>query len=175
MASAIDTKSPYTGNHCQKVPVLTQWLAEVADQSSSPKFTHFTLNNIQKEELRIASWLHDCGKITTPEHVVDKATKLETIYNRIHEIRTRFEVLKRDVEIEQWKQAFKQELPQKNKEILQNEWQKLDDEFTFIAKMNVGDEFLSEQDATQIQEISQRTWTQTLDSSLGLSWEEKNV
>ncbi|WP_272870225.1 HD domain-containing phosphohydrolase [Aliivibrio fischeri] len=173
MASAIDTKSPYTGNHCQKVPVLTQWLAEVADQSSSPKFKHFTLNNVQKEELRIASWLHDCGKITTPEHVVDKATKLETIYNRIHEIRTRFEVLKRDVEIEQWKQAFKQELPQENKEKLQKEWQKLDDEFTFIAKMNVGNEFLSEQDATQIQEISQRTWTQTLDSSLGLAWEEK--
>ncbi|WP_236782909.1 HD domain-containing phosphohydrolase [Aliivibrio fischeri] len=173
MASAIDTKSPYTGNHCQKVPVLTQWIAEVADQSSSPKFKHFTLNNVQKEELRIASWLHDCGKITTPEHVVDKATKLETIYNRIHEIRTRFEVLKRDVEIDQWKQAFKQELPQKNKEILQNEWQKLDDEFTFIAKMNVGDEFLSEQDAMQIQEISQRTWIQTLDSSLGLAWEEK--
>ncbi|MCE4936614.1 HD domain-containing phosphohydrolase [Aliivibrio fischeri] len=173
MASAIDTKSPYTGNHCQKVPVLTQWLAEVADQSSSPKFKHFTLNNVQKEELRIASWLHDCGKITTPEHVVDKATKLETIYNRIHEIRTRFEVLKRDVEIKQWKEAFKQELPQENKEKLQNEWQKLDDEFTFIAKMNVGDEFLSEKDAAQIQEISQRTWTQTLDSSLGLSWEEK--
>ncbi len=50
-------------------------------------------------ELKIAGLLHDCGKVTTPVHVVDKATKLETIYDRIHLIDTRFEVLKRDLEI----------------------------------------------------------------------------
>ena len=57
-------------------------------------------NEDEKRELNIAAWLHDCGKVTTPEYVVDKATKLETIYNRIHEIRTRFEVLHRDMTIQ---------------------------------------------------------------------------
>lgn len=172
MASAIDTKSPYTGNHCQKVPLLTQWLSQVASDSSAPPFNDFKLSSTQQEELRIASWLHDCGKITTPEYVVDKATKLETIYNRIHEIRTRFEVLKRDAEIKQWRQAFNSVLPTEHKEKLEQEWQRLDEEFALIARVNVGDEFLSDQDAAQIQKIGQQTWAQTLDSSLGLAWEE---
>lgn len=173
MASAIDTKSPYTGNHCQKVPLLTQWLAQVASDSSTPPFNDFTLNSTKKEELRIASWLHDCGKITTPEYVVDKATKLETIYNRIHEIRTRFEVLKRDAEIKQWKQVFNNTLPDEYREELEQEWQRLDEEFALIARVNVGDEFLSEQNIEKIYHIGQQTWTQTLDDSLGLAWEEK--
>lgn len=173
MASAIDTKSPYTGNHCQKVPLLTQWLAQVASDSSTPPFNDFTLNSTKKEELRIASWLHDCGKITTPEYVVDKATKLETIYNRIHEIRTRFEVLKRDAEINQWKEAVNHPLPIEHKEKLKQEWQRLDEEFALIARVNVGDEFLSEQNIEKIHHIGQQTWTQTLDDSLGLAWEEK--
>ncbi|MGF1901974.1 HD domain-containing phosphohydrolase [Aliivibrio sifiae] len=173
MASAIDTKSPYTGNHCQKVPQLTQWLAQVASDSFTPPFNNFKLNGVQQEELRIASWLHDCGKITTPEYVVDKATKLETIYNRIHEIRTRFEVLKRDAEIKQWKQAFNNPLPDEYQKELEQEWQRLNEEFALIARVNVGDEFLSEQDVKQIQKIGQQTWEQTLDNSLGLAWEEK--
>lgn len=173
MASAIDTKSPYTGNHCQKVPLLTQWLAEIASNSTEPEFKGFKLDEIQREELRIASWLHDCGKITTPEYVVDKATKLETIYNRIHEIRTRFEVLKRDAEIKQWRQVFNSVLPTEHKEKLEQEWQRLDEEFALIARVNVGDEFLSEQDAEQIQKIGQQTWIQTIDNSLGLAWEEQ--
>lgn len=173
MASAIDTKSPYTGNHCQKVPLLTQWLSQVASDSSTPPFNDFKLSYTQQEELRIASWLHDCGKITTPEYVVDKATKLETIYNRIHEIRTRFEVLKRDAEIKQWKEAFNNMLPDEYREELEQEWQRLDEEFALIARVNVGDEFLSEQDVEKVQKIGQQTWIQTLDSSLGLAWEEK--
>lgn len=173
MASAIDTKSPYTGNHCQKVPLLTQWLSQVASDSSTSPFNDFKLSSTQQEELRIASWLHDCGKITTPEYVVDKATKLETIYNRIHEIRTRFEVLKRDAEIKQWKQVFNNTLPDEYREELEQEWQRLDEEFALIARVNVGDEFLSEQDVEKVQKIGQQTWIQTLDSSLGLAWEEK--
>ncbi len=99
MAGAIDTKSPYTGNHCQRVPVLTEMLTKAAEQSEAEPFKDFKLSSEEWQELQLAAWLHDCGKVTTPEHVVDKAVKLETIYNRIHEIRTRFEVLKRDAHI----------------------------------------------------------------------------
>ena len=91
VAGAIDAKSPYTGGHCSRVPELTQWLAEAACACQEPAFADFSMTDNDREVLRLASWLHDCGKIITPEYVVDKATKLETIHNRIHEIRMRFE------------------------------------------------------------------------------------
>ena len=106
IAQAIDDKSAYTGGHCKRVPELALMLAESASASDHPAFQAFNLDSDdQWREFRIAAWLHDCGKITTPEHIVDKGSKLETIYNRIHEIRMRFEVLWRDAEIDYLKQC----------------------------------------------------------------------
>lgn len=95
IAGAIDEKLPYTGGHCQRVPEITLMLAKAACKSNDEQYKNFDLTDDQWEELSIAGWLHDCGKVTTPEFVVDKSTKLETIYDRIHEVRMRFEVLKR--------------------------------------------------------------------------------
>ena len=100
VAGAIDAKSPYTGGHCQRVPELATMLATAACEAKDGPFRDFAMNDDEWETLQIAAWLHDCGKVTTPEHVVDKATKLQTIYDRLHEVRMRFEVLKRDAEIE---------------------------------------------------------------------------
>jgi GAF domain-containing protein len=100
IATAIDEKSPYTGGHCRRVPELTMMLAEAASESDIGDLKEFNLNDDDRYELSVASWLHDCGKITTPEYVMDKSTKLETIYDRIHEVDLRFEVMKRDAEIE---------------------------------------------------------------------------
>jgi len=97
---AIDEKSPYTGGHCQRVPELTMMLAEAVNATTTGPLADFTLTDKDRYELRIAALLHDCGKVTTPVHVVDKATKLQTIFDRIHLLDTRFEVLKRDAEIE---------------------------------------------------------------------------
>jgi len=100
MNTAIDEKSPYTGGHCQRVPQLTMMLAESVNDMTDGPLAAFTMSDVDRYELKIAGLLHDCGKVTTPVHVVDKATKLETIYDRIHLVDTRFEVLKRDAEIE---------------------------------------------------------------------------
>ncbi|MCD6075520.1 MAG: rpfG 10 [Rhodospirillales bacterium] len=99
IAGAIDAKSPYTGGHCQRVPELTKMLTRAACDAQDGLYKDFDLTEAEWYELHIAGWLHDCGKVTTPEYIVDKATKLETIYDRIHEVRMRFEVLKRDAEI----------------------------------------------------------------------------
>jgi len=99
IATTIDQKSPYTGEHCRRVPELTMLLAEAVHETQEGYFKDFTLSDADRYELQIAALLHDCGKITTPVHVVDKATKLETIFDRIHMVDTRFEVLKRDAEI----------------------------------------------------------------------------
>jgi hypothetical protein len=100
IAAAIDAKSPYTGGHCARVPELTRMLADAACAADSGPYKDFALSEDDWEALHVAAWLHDCGKVTTPEYVVDKATKLETIHDRIHEVRMRFEVLKRDAEID---------------------------------------------------------------------------
>jgi hypothetical protein len=99
IAGAIDAKSSHTGGHCARVPELAKMLAHAVCAQTSGPYRDFSLSEDDWEAVHVAAWLHDCGKITTPEYVVNKATRLETLYDRIHEIRMRFEVLKRDAEI----------------------------------------------------------------------------
>ncbi len=172
IASAIDTKSPYTGNHCQRVPSLAKWITQAADNDEQ-YYPKFTMSEDQWEELKLASWLHDCGKVTTPEFVIDKATKLETIYDRIHEIRMRFELIKQDKEINYWKQLHDGGDAEKLKEQLTREQKILDEEFEFIAACNSANEPISDQDIDRLHQISQRTWTRTLNNQIGISWTEK--
>jgi len=109
--AAIDDKSAYTGGHCERVPVLTMMLADAVNRTSQGPLKDFVMTDKDRYELKIAGLLHDCGKITTPVHVVDKATKLETIFDRIHLIDTRFEVLKRDAEIDMLRARLNQPFP----------------------------------------------------------------
>jgi HD-GYP domain-containing protein (c-di-GMP phosphodiesterase class II) len=172
LAGAIDAKSPYTGGHCQRVPELTLMLAQAAAASQEPAFRGYQPSEDEWEALHIAAWLHDCGKVTTPEYVVDKATKLETLNDRIHEIRTRFEVLKRDAWISYWQAKAlggdEQHLTLQRDATLAE----LDDDFAFIARCNLGGEAMAQADLQRLRSIGQRTWTRTLDDRLGVSWEE---
>ncbi|MDG6778535.1 transporter substrate-binding domain-containing protein [Thiomicrorhabdus sp. zzn3] len=171
IAQAIDEKSPYTAAHCARVPELAILIAEAAHKSTAPPFEqfHFTSED-EWREFRLAAWLHDCGKITTPEHIVDKATKLETIYNRIHEIRTRFEVLWRDAEIDYLKQ--KMQTPEKEEELykqLTDKQQKLREDFAFIAESNIGQEAMNPEHIERLHKLAQTTWLRHFDNTLGLS------
>jgi HD-GYP domain-containing protein (c-di-GMP phosphodiesterase class II) len=174
IGSAIDSKSPYTGGHCQRVPELTKMLAVAACNEIQGPFADFNLTDDEWYELHIAAWLHDCGKVTTPEYVVDKATKLETIYDRIHEIRTRFEVLKREAEIDHLKAVIdgKEDIDTLEK-ALNSRLVQLDDDFSFIAESNIGGEFMAPERIERIKRISEITWTRTLDNRIGISHEEK--
>ncbi|MFY8274851.1 HD domain-containing phosphohydrolase [Pseudoalteromonas sp. SSDWG2] len=174
IAQAIDEKSPYTGGHCARVPELAIMLAHKANESDDPQFSDLKFKTEdQWREFEVAAWLHDCGKITTPEHIVDKGSKLECIYNRIHEIRTRFEVLLRDAEIHYLKELMA--APQ-NKESLAREFAKRREDiiadFEFIANANVGGEFMEDADIDRLMNIAKRTWHRTLSDRAGLSPEE---
>lgn len=172
LASAIDAKSPYTGGHCQRVPELTLMLAQAAAASQDPAFSAYQPSEDEWEALHIAAWLHDCGKVTTPEYVVDKATKLETINDRIHEIRTRFEVLKRDVWINYWQTVARGADEAALARARDSELLMLDDDFAFVARCNLGGEAMAEADLQRLDQVAQRTWLRTLDDRLGVSWEE---
>ncbi|MEA3372211.1 MAG: HD domain-containing phosphohydrolase [Campylobacterota bacterium] len=170
IADAIDAKSAYTGGHCQRVPEIAIMLAKVANDSDNSAFKDFRLESEDAwREFKIGAWLHDCGKVTTPEYVVDKATKLETIHNRIHEVRTRFEVIWRDIEIEYYERRLQGE----ENELLSN-WKKemhqdLLDDFAFIAECNIGGEFMSEEKQDRIKEIATRSWIRHFNDRLGIS------
>lgn len=172
IAGAIDAKSPYTGGHCQRVPEITLMLARAAAASAAPEFRDYQPNDEDWEALYIAAWLHDCGKITTPEYVVDKATKLETLYNRIHEVRMRFEIIKRDVWIDYWQGLARGSSATESAEKRDRELALLDDEFAFVANANLGNEAMAAADAERLKQIASRRWLRTLDDRLGVSWEE---
>ena len=177
IAQAIDDKSPYTAGHCNRVPELGLMLADAAQTSNLPPFEHFRFNNEEEHrEFRIAAWLHDCGKITTPEHIVDKGTKLETIYNRIHEIRVRFEVLWRDADIRYYQHvAINPENESVLKKQLEKEHSQLQIDFAFVAQSNIGCEKMSEQSIARLGKIAEQTWLRHFDDRLGLSpIEERN-
>ena len=172
IASAIDTKSPYTGSHCQRIPELTKMLTQ-ATQDDDLHFPQFGMSSQQWETLHLASWLHDCGKVTTPEYVIDKATKLETIYDRIHEIRMRFELIKMQEQRNYWKAIAEGADKDQLDDELVSKLQQLDDEFVFIAECNMGDKPMTDEDISKLEQISERTWTRTLDDQIGISWIEK--
>lgn len=149
--SAIDEKSPYTGAHCQRVPQLTMMLAEAVNDTHEGPLAKFQMTDKDRYELKIAGLLHDCGKVTTPVHVVDKATKLETIYDRITLIDTRFEVLKRDLEI----QALRGELDERELRVRLRE---LDDDRRFLHACNMGSERMKDEDIARVKRIAAYRW-----------------
>ncbi|MEC5396492.1 HD domain-containing phosphohydrolase [Uliginosibacterium sp. H1] len=173
MASAIDAKSPYTGGHCARVPELTKMLVRAACDTTTGPYKDFQLTPDEWEAVHVAGWLHDCGKVTTPEYVVDKATKLETIYDRIHEVRMRFEVLKRDAEIGNLRKLLAGGDPATCATELDAALRTLDDEFAFVATCNEGGEFMAPEKVERLRQIAARTWQRTLDDRIGIAHEER--
>ena len=169
IAEAVDAKSPYTGGHCNRVPEIAQMLVDAASQSNEGIFKDFKLDSEDDlREFHIGSWLHDCGKVTTPEYVVDKSTKLETINDRIHEVRTRFEVLWRDAKITYLEAKLYGEEEESALDTLNKTQERLLEEFTFIANANIGGEYMSEDKQTRIKDIANQEWQRNFDDSLGL-------
>jgi HD-GYP domain-containing protein (c-di-GMP phosphodiesterase class II) len=152
--TAIDEKSPYTGGHCQRVPALTMLLAEAVNETGAGPLRDFQMTDKDRYELKIAGLLHDCGKVTTPVHVVDKATKLEAIYDRINLIDTRFEVLKRDAEI-----AMLRDASAKGKKRWREFLRQIEEDRSFLRAANIGGERMSDEDIERVKRIAEYRWT----------------
>jgi HD-GYP domain-containing protein (c-di-GMP phosphodiesterase class II) len=166
---AIDEKSPYTGGHCQRVPALTMMLAEAVNATQDGPLASFAMDDKDRYELKIAGLLHDCGKVTTPVHVVDKATKLQTIFDRIELIDTRFELLKRDEEIASLRAQLGLRAlsnPDAEAEVRACSRSKIegwDADRKFLAEMNRGAEFMQETDVQRVRTIGTANAWRNLD------------
>ncbi len=158
IATAIDAKSPYTAGHCRRVPEIAVMIAEQADRADYGPFAGYRFDEDERNTLEIAAMLHDCGKVVTPEWVIDKAAKLDAIHDRIELVALRFEILRRDAQL-----ALQQALAAgADSATVQNIYQarlrQLDDDFAFLEKCNQGGEFISPEHVRRIQAIAAKTW-----------------
>jgi HD-GYP domain-containing protein (c-di-GMP phosphodiesterase class II) len=160
--TAIDDKSPYTGGHCARVPALTMMLAEAVNRTESGPLKDFVMTDKDRHELKIAGLLHDCGKITTPVHVVDKATKLHTLFDRIQLLDTRFEVLRRDTEIAMLREIAAADADVQRIEAARNDYTarllQLDQDREFLHHCNVGSEAMSDEAQHRVRQIAAYQW-----------------
>jgi HD-GYP domain-containing protein (c-di-GMP phosphodiesterase class II) len=156
---AIDEKSPYTGGHCERVPVLTMMLAEAVNETRAGPLADFGMTDKDRYELKIAGLLHDCGKVTTPVHVVDKATKLQTLFDRIHVVDTRFEVLKRDAQIAMLKAKLNLRDSHDSRaeamleEDLVRHLRQIDADREFLRQANIGSELMTPEAQDRVRRI----------------------
>lgn len=169
MADAVDAKSPYTGGHCQRVPELALLLADQMNRENAGPYSGFCMDAAQRYEFYLGAWLHDCGKVTSPEHIIDKGTKLETIYNRIHEVRMRFEVLWRDAEIAHRDRLLAGQPVDASTATLQARQRELSDDFAYVAQCNIGGEMLADTAVERIERIGAQSWVRHFDNRLGLA------
>ena len=165
IAWAIDEKSPYTGGHCRRVPELAMMFAEALSHHDEGPYRDFSFSQEQLYEFRIAALLHDCGKITTPVHVVDKATKLQTLFDRIALIDMRFEILIRDRQLAMLQRRLdaavqdRAAMEQGETKQLAEEIETLNAERRFLHRINRGSEFMSDEDVARVQRIASRHWS----------------
>lgn len=158
--TAIDDKSPYTGGHCERVPMLTMLLAEAVNNCKVGPLRDFTMSDSDRYELKIAGLLHDCGKVTTPVHVVDKATKLQTIHDRIELIDTRFEIIRRDAQLALLTGSASASVTEA---LLRD----IEQDREFLRRSNVGSESMRDEDIARVREIAARYRWQRPDGSVG--------
>jgi HD-GYP domain-containing protein (c-di-GMP phosphodiesterase class II) len=172
IATAVDEKSPYTGGHVKRVAELSITIAKIINDITAGPYASTHFDDKLLEELRMAAWLHDIGKITTPEYVVDKATKLETIHDRIETLKTRFEILKRDSQLEACKESLSDNTSEKSgrkasgasrpethdSKPIDERLKSLAADFNFLVTANTGDEFMANEMIARVKDIGLRTW-----------------
>lgn len=162
IAMAIDEKSPHTGGHCKRVPALTLMLADAVNDINKGPLASFSMTEADRHELDIAGWLHDCGKIATPDHIMEKSTKLETIFDRIKYVDAKFEIISRDLKIAYQQKiicAMKLQKPievQQFERLLDTELKQLALDRALLQRVNVGGEFLGDAELEHIERIANK-------------------
>lgn len=153
IATAIDKKSEYTGGHCERVPIITMMLADAVAKVKKGRYKDFSMTDDERYELYIAAWLHDCGKVATPPHIVDKSTKLETIFDRIELIKTRGELLKKDAEIRFLKSQMGKDEGGYSEADYEKDISDIEKDIIFLSQCNIGGEFMKPEYQDRVKSI----------------------
>lgn len=153
IATAIDKKSKYTGGHITRMATFTEMIAQKIDETTEGKYANVHFSPDQLQEISIAGWMHDVGKIITPEYIMDKATKLETIFDRIELVKTRFDLMKAviqgDIREARWNNNHEKVAE------LEKRLADLENNLSFVIKTNVGGEFMTDEAVANVQRIGE--------------------
>jgi HD-GYP domain-containing protein (c-di-GMP phosphodiesterase class II) len=166
IATAMDEKSPYTGGHITRVVDLTMMIAKEINDTDQAPFQGICFSDDEMEELRLAAWMHDVGKITTPEVIVDKATKLQAFFDRIEFIETRFDLIAAAIENDCLKHKLELSAegkldPETNSRLEQDMSEQITTvtrDFDFLRTINQAVEFMDDGKLDQLQKIAQKTY-----------------
>ena len=165
IAAAIDAKSPYTAGHIDRVVKLTMLIAERINAQQSGPFKDVQFSEDELEELKLAAWMHDVGKIVTPEHVVDKSTKLQTIFDRSGLLLARFALIDKSLQAELLERLLTQASEGVGREAMralaadfEKQRETLRAERDFILSCNSPGEFMSDEKIARIKEIAAKTF-----------------
>ena len=165
MATAIDEKAHYTRGHIERVALLTMAISESISGADEGPYADVHFSEEELNELRIAAWMHDVGKVTTPEWVVDKANKLETVFDRVELIRTRFGMIREQLRANAFER--KVALLEKGKgkvevrevdAALEKQIQELDEDLSFLIRVNTPEEFMKDETLERLKQIAQKTY-----------------
>ncbi|NDV28352.1 HD domain-containing protein [Desulfovibrio sp. JC010] len=165
IAAAIDAKSPYTNGHIERVVTITMMIADKVNCLKEGKYAETCFTEDELEELKLAAWMHDVGKISIPEHVVDKSTKLETIFDRAELVDARFRLIAEIIknrQLEETVAALSNGVdPSKVMEIEMRyavELEQLEEDRLFINSCNIPKEFMTDERIERVTDIASRTY-----------------
>lgn len=165
IANAIEEKSPYTGGHINRVVDITMLIARHINSMDEGPFADVHFNEDELEELKLSAWLHDIGKITTPEWVVDKASKLQTIYDRVDLVHQRFDLAAqalRAASLGRKVALLESGAPapalQDEDQALEQGLQALEQDRAFVISCNEPGEFMSDERRERVRAIGERTF-----------------
>ncbi len=174
LAKITDVRSPHTSAHCQRIPLLTEMIAKAACEQKTGYFKDFQLSDEEWYELNVAAWMHDCGKLATPDFIVEKSTKLETVRDGIHGFNARVQSYKHELENTSLKKAIEQ--PHRKDQlaqVLMIELDQLEEERLFINTINKGGEFMSDEQIQRVKRIGQKQWTNAAGTKENLLTEDE--
>ena len=155
VVDALDNKDPVTGGHCNRVPLISMMIAGYINSDVDDMYKDFSFSDDEMDELYVAAWLHDFGKVATPDHIMNKSTKLQGLYDKIDQVQLRFEILKRDIIID----MYEKHSGELDKTTIYNKLNKVKDDFIFLEKSNLGGEYMSKELQDKVYEIAENKIT----------------
>lgn len=155
ITKAFDEKCSFTGNHVRQVSTLSMLLANAINEDQGT-YKAVSYSSDELQTIKIAALLHDVGKISTPEFIMQKSTKLEKVYDRLETIRERIEILKRDAKIDYLeKQLDRATTDHSSSATFENHYhnqiQYLDTVFQYIERVNKGNDVVTDDDLAKIE------------------------
>lgn len=146
IADAIDAKSRHTSTHIKKMSKLVPMIAKSINADDGIyKNVKYTKNDFK--EIELAAKLHDIGKISIPEWVIDKSTKLQKLIDGFELVILRFELIKRDLKIDYLENRL-------TKDDYKSKLNYIEDSLEFLKTANIGGEFMSDEAIKRVEDIA---------------------